>query len=136
MRSLCHILAMLVVACIDLSGQSLSKKFTRQQLQEDFTQLSGELRYGHPGWNLHINARQFDSASAALYRQIDRDMRLVDFYRIATQLTAAIRCGHTAIRLSPAMRTQVNIELKVFPYEVAIIDGKVFISSQATGQDL
>jgi hypothetical protein len=93
------------------------------KLRQDFRILRGALEEGHPGIYRYTSKpvldRRFDQAEKAL----DRPMNIYEFYRIVAPVVAAIKCGHTGVRVSPDL-TKGKPRL---PLVVRVLDGKIYV---------
>ena len=94
-----------------------------EKLREDFRILRGALEEGHPGIYRYtpkqVLDRRFDQAEKAL----DHPMNVYEFYRIVAPVVAAIKCGHTGVRVSPDL-TKGKPRL---PLVVRVLDGKIYV---------
>jgi C-terminal processing protease CtpA/Prc len=94
-----------------------------EKLREDFRILRGALEEGHPGiyryTTKQVLDREFDQAETAL----DHPMNVYEFYRIVAPVVAAIKCGHTGVRVPPDLaKGKPNL-----PLAVRVLDGKVYV---------
>src|SRR5262249_7941714 len=69
--------------------------------------------------------KRFDEAAKAL----DRPMTVYEFYRIVAPVVAAIKCGHTGVRVNPDL-AKGNVML---PLVVRVLDGKVYVLKDLSG---
>jgi C-terminal processing protease CtpA/Prc len=94
-----------------------------EKLREDFKILRGALEEGHPGIYRYtakqVLDRRFDQAEAAL----DHPMDVYEFYRIVAPVVAAMKCGHTGVRVSPDL---VKGKPRL-PLVVRVLDGKTYV---------
>src|SRR5215469_13134075 len=100
-----------------------------EKLREDLRILRGALEEGHPGIYRYtpkpVLDRRFDQAEKAL----DHPMSVYEFYRIVAPVVAAIKCGHTGVRVPPDL-TKGNVML---PLVVRVLDGKVYVLKDLSG---
>ena len=94
-----------------------------EKLREDFRILRDALEEGHPGIYRYtpkpVLDRRFDQAEKAL----DHPMSVYEFYRIVAPVVAAIKCGHTGVRVPPDL-TKGKPRL---PLVVRVLDGKIYV---------
>ena len=94
-----------------------------EKLREDFRILRGALEEGHPGIYRYtpkpVLDRRFDQAENAL----DHPMNVYEFYRIVAPVVAAIKCGHTGVRVSP----DLTKDKPRLPLVVRVLDGKIYV---------
>src|SRR5262249_21056177 len=93
-----------------------------EKLREDFRILRGALEEGHPGIYRYtpkqVLDRRLDQAEMAL----DHPMSVYEFYRIVAPVVAAIKWGHTGVRVPPDL-TKGKPRL---PLVVRVLDGKIY----------
>ena len=93
------------------------------KLREDLHILRRALEEGHSGVYRYTPKadldRQFDQAERAL----DRPMNVYEFYRVVAPAVAAVKCGHTGVRVPPMVSQQKHR----LPLSVRVLDGKVFV---------
>ena len=99
---------------------------TAQQLRADFQLARRALEESHGGIYRYTSKatldRVFDDAAAKL----DRPMDAADFHRILESAVAAVRCGHTAVILPPALQSAMEQAL-LLPLDVKLIGARVYI---------
>jgi hypothetical protein len=79
------------------------KQISAEALRTDFKQLYESLVNTHPGADRYVSLQELKSEYDRIARRIDRPMDLWEFYRIASELVAFVRCGHTHLEPSPEM---------------------------------
>src|SRR6516165_9249251 len=94
-----------------------------EKLREDLRILRGALEEGHPGIYRYtpkpVLDRRFDQAEKAL----DHPMSVYEFYRIVAPVVAAIKCGHTGVRVPP----DLDKGKPQLPLVVRVLDGKIYV---------
>ncbi len=77
------------------------KKFTRQELQSDYTLLRNILEQKHPSLYWYTSKDSMDFYFDSLYRAIPDSMTELQFgWNILAPLTQKIHCGHTSFGMS------------------------------------
>jgi hypothetical protein len=72
-----------------------------EQLREDFLILRRALEEGHPGIYRYTTRTELDKRFEEAEKALDRPMTVYEFYRIVAPVVAAIKCGHTGVRVNP-----------------------------------
>ena len=105
-------------------------------LKEDLKILRNALDEGHPGAYRYASRTEIDAAFARAAAKVTRPMTGIEFYRVVAPAIAAVKCGHTGVRVN-AMETA-----PVLPVEVRVLDGRVYVfrdyteSGKLTGAEL
>ncbi len=99
---------------------------TVPQLQSDFQLARRALEDAHGGIYRYTPKAQLDRVFAQAAAQLNQPMEAMAFQRILAPAVAALRCGHTAVLLSPLLRAELEQAL-LLPLEVKLVDGRVFI---------
>jgi hypothetical protein len=112
------------------SRDSGSEAQPPEKLREDFQILRRALEEGHSGVYRYTPKadldRQFDQAEKAL----DRPMNVYEFYRVVAPAVAAVKCGHTGVRVPPPISQQKPR----LPLSVRVLDGKVYVLRDLSGK--
>jgi hypothetical protein len=93
------------------------KKYSRQELQQDYTLLRNILEKKHPSLYWYTPKDSMDLYFAKYFRAIEDSMTEQQFgWKIIAPLTATIRCGHTSFGMSKAYNKWVrNKKIPSFP---------------------
>jgi hypothetical protein len=94
-----------------------------EKLREDLRILRGALEEGHPGINRYTTKQALDRLFDQAETSLDHPMNVYEFYRIVAPVVAAIKCGHTGVRVSPDL-TKGKPRL---PLVVRVLDGKIYV---------
>ena len=101
--------------------------FPADALREDLGTLWAVLDEGHGGLERYTPRdtlkRSFDETATRL----TEPMTELDFYRTILPLIAAIKDGHTSVRLSDAGRTAFLARPVFFPFELRFVAGRAYI---------
>ncbi len=86
-----------------------NKKFSRQQLQQDYTLLKNILEKKHPSLYWYTAKDSMDMYFTRYYNAIEDSMTEQQFgWKILAQLTDKIHCGHTSFGMSKAYNKWAN----------------------------
>jgi hypothetical protein len=118
-----------VVACLGLlavaenADDAGSRRVSPDKLHEDFRILRGALEEGHPGIYRYTPKAELDQRFDKAEKALDRPMDVYEFYRIVAPAVAALKCGHTSVRLNP----DSDKGKPVLPLAVRLLDGKLYV---------
>ena len=96
-------------------------------LQEDFRILRSALEEGHSGIYRYTPKPDLDRAFDRALQKLDHSMDALEFFRIAAPAVATVKCGHTSIAPPQTLTKELNTNLPLFPFDVRVLDGKVFV---------
>lgn len=119
-------LAMVLPLTSPLAAADLARKFSPQQLQEDFQIARRALEDGHPGLYRYTTKTEMDRIFDQAGRSLDHPMDFYEFYRVMALPIAAIKCGHTDVSIDPEVMTETE-RLPWFPFEVKVLERKAYI---------
>ncbi|MEM6843773.1 MAG: S41 family peptidase [Bacteroidota bacterium] len=106
----------------------LDKKFTTEELLEDFTVFRQSLEESHPGFYWFNTKAEMDSCFDQHLATIDHPMTEREFFPILSELTAQVNCLHTTIAPSETMGiVYFTDSLRYFPLDLKILDDKGYI---------
>lgn len=100
---------------------------TAEDAVADLAILRRVLQQGHPALYRYTSPASFDSAFAEVQRSLDASIPVEEFYRSLLPLVALVKCGHTHLNLSVALKTQVETDRPLFPAEVQVLGGVPYI---------
>ncbi len=103
------------------------KKFTVEQLQQDFQIFRNALEEGHAGLYRYTSKEEIDAHFASIEKQLDRPLTEYDFYRLLAPLIAHIHDGHTRISLSASLEDSLASQPLLFPFNLRFIDKKAYL---------
>ena len=115
---LLSLLILLLYSCAaSKKNYNLNKKYSRQQLQEDFSLLRNILEKKHPSLYWYTSKDSMDMYFDKYYRAIQDSMTEQQFgWKILAPLTDKIHCGHTSFGMSKAYnRWATNKRFPSFP---------------------
>ncbi|MDL2356357.1 MAG: S41 family peptidase, partial [Pseudomonadota bacterium] len=99
---------------------------TPPQLQADFQLARRALEETHGGIYRYSSKQDLDRVFDGAAAQLDHPMDELAFLRILAPAVAALRCGHTAVLLSPALQAQREHAL-LLPLDVKLVQGRLYI---------
>jgi hypothetical protein len=94
-----------------------------EKLREDFRILRGALEEGHPGIYRYTPKAELDKYFDQAEKALDRPMNVYEFYRVVAPAVAAVKCGHTGVRVNP----DLDKGKAVLPLVVRVLDGKLYV---------
>jgi hypothetical protein len=112
-------LLVLLSSCAISKRHSVSKKYSPQELQKDFSIFRQLLEEEHPGltWYTPADSMQYFFNLGA--SQLKDSMTEVEFRYLLSYITSKIKCGHTTVRSSKNfMRTNDTLRNRQFPLNI------------------
>jgi hypothetical protein len=138
-RSFLAALAVLILVVAGYPGptsqasEARGKTFPVGDLREDLRILWDVLDEGHGGFERYTPRetlkKTFDDASSRLTKPLTE----MEFYRLLLPLIAAIKDGHTSLRMSGPGQAELSSRPVFFPLELRFIDGKAFVFRNLSG---
>lgn len=129
--------AALLGACSSVKEYNFTiseKKHSVIALQQDVDLAYQILKDGHPGLYWYISKKQLDYKFDSLKNAIDQPLTTTQFYQKLSSVIAAVRCGHTALRLPSAVQKDKEAKEvaknKVYPlqqFSYAVADDKLVV---------
>ncbi|MCP4581142.1 MAG: hypothetical protein GY839_05955 [candidate division Zixibacteria bacterium] len=102
------------------------KIYEVEELQEDFNQMRQTLEENHCCLYEYTSKDTFDGLFARQYNLISKPMKLYEYYKILTPLTAKVGCGHTAVWM-PGSYWNLGYD-NLFPLRIRIIEDNVVVA--------
>jgi hypothetical protein len=113
-------------------GGAAAAPLTAQQLQADFQLTRRALEEAHGGIYRYTPKAQLDLIFDDAAARLNRPMEAQEFQSMLAQAVAALRCGHTAVLPSPALKAAMARAL-LLPLEVRLIKGRLYIERDFDG---
>lgn len=88
------------------------------KLKSELTFLFNTLKETHPALHRHTSSEALQQKFNSLQTQLKEGLTSFDFYRVAWELTAAVKCGHTRLRPPAELTAQLRATGKFFPLPV------------------
>jgi hypothetical protein len=101
--------------------------YAAAQLVEDFRILRSALEEGHSGIYGYTPKAELDLIFDRAEKALNRPMTCVEFYRLIAPVVAAVKCGHTSVRLPDTLQTGPTSKRPILPLQVKVFDGKVYV---------
>lgn len=111
------------------SSFNFNKKFTVAQLREDLKTLKDSLEIIHPALYRYADKRRLDAAFNAAGKLIDKPLTQAQFYGVTAPIISLIGDIHTTIEPSDETFNYLATQSELFPFDIRIIDKKVYIAS-------
>jgi C-terminal processing protease CtpA/Prc len=111
------------------SASAAPKVIPPEQLKEDFHILRQALEEGHPGIYRYTPKPEMDKRFEDAEKLLDKPMTAQEFFRIVAPVVAALKCGHTGVRMNP------DKNKKQLPLVVRVLDRKPFVLRDLSSAD-
>ncbi len=103
------------------------KKYSIQQLKEDFILLRTALEEAHAGLSYYSTKEEMDNLFDGVSKKLNHPMTEPEFYRHLAFLIAGINDGHTEIMHSPEYDAYLSSEAILMPFKLLFINGKAYL---------
>jgi hypothetical protein len=115
--------------CQEIQSQPFNpeKKFTVEQLTEDFLLFRSALEEGHAGLYRYTAKKELDIHFDMIEKGLNRSMTEYEFYRMLVPLIALIHDGHTRVNLSEALDNHLSNQPILFPFNLRILEKKAYL---------
>jgi C-terminal processing protease CtpA/Prc len=104
-------------------------KVPPEKLREDWRILRRALEEGHPGIYRYTPKSELDKRFDLAESALNRPMNVYEFYRVVSPAVAALKCGHTGVRVNP----ELDKGKPVLPLVVRVLSGKVYVVRDLSG---
>jgi len=114
-----------------------NKKYTKEQLQRDYTLLRNILEKKHPSLYWYTSKDSMDHYFTTYYNAIEDSMTELQFgWKIIAPLTDKIHCGHTSFGMSKAYNNWVrNKQIPSFPLFVKVWNDTMAVTGNLNRKD-
>jgi hypothetical protein len=119
--------AAFVLAAIARAQAPALPKIEPKLLQADLQIARMALEEGHSGIYRYTPKPELDRAFDDANKKLTQPMDALQFLRILAPVVAQIKCGHTSVRPPQKIAETLNQTVPLFPLDVALIDGKVYV---------
>ena len=120
-----------LIICATGFGQT----FTPTEIHADLAFLKERIEEIHPNPYKFIEQNRFQQIYDSLYRA-EKSLSVKQTFAHFLNLSGAIQCGHTSILVDERLIRPNNVNPKFLPIEVAIFDGKVYVSRNLSENNL
>ncbi len=135
---LCCLLILLLYSCtVTKKNYDPGNKFSRRELQEDFSLLRNILEKKHPSLYWYTSKDSMDMYFDKYYRAIEDSMTEQRFgWKILAPLTDKIHCGHTSFGMSKDFnRWAANKRFSSFPLAVKFWNDTLAVTGSLNRKD-
>ncbi|OEJ99916.1 S41 family peptidase [Roseivirga misakiensis] len=112
------------------------KTFSSDQLVKDFEVFRGSLEDFHAGLYWYTSKDELDQVFDDVHSTLNDSLSELEFFRKLTFVTSKIRCGHTVIRTSIPTRDHISQAGKLLPFEIKILNGKMYMLESRIDEEL
>ncbi len=119
-------IVMFLAGCgVSKSSFSPTKKYSLQQVENDYSIYQTMLQDSHPGLYWYTPKDSMDKYFREGAAQLKDSMTEPQFRRVLTWVTSKIHCGHTSLRFSkPYSKYLDTVRSKIFPLSMKVWSGK------------
>ncbi|HMP29937.1 MAG TPA: S41 family peptidase [Saprospiraceae bacterium] len=126
-------ISLLLLTSFNLNAQSnemlKERVFTKAQMIEDYTILYASLTNYHPAPFLYTPENEFKAFYENQKSNFPETLSEREFYVVAKQLIALVKCGHTVGKISPNWLKAMGEQPRLLPFTIKIIGEQVFINN-------
>ena len=112
------------------------KKYSIREQQEDLKVLRTSFEKIHPGLYWHLTKGEFEKEYDSLYHSINSEKTAYQYLDCIFTLLAKIRCTHTESNLSEQEAKFEKNNLPHFPFDVIVINSKLYIKDNYISDSL
>jgi hypothetical protein len=122
------LLCFLLTSCAPNAQQTNpEKEIDLSLLKTDFNIFRKTVEEAHPGIYWYTSKKEMDLYFDSVHASI-RPMNDIDFYKLMMKVVGQLRCVHTSVSLSPERERAAASGLKLLPFDVIMVNNKVYIS--------
>lgn len=126
----------LLSSCAVSKNYNPGKKFSAEQLQEDYRIFRGVLEESHPSLYWYTPKDSIDYYFEWGASRLTDSMQEYQFRNILTYVTSKIRCGHTSVRASKnAIRFSQRVRSYSFPLSIKTWGDTTIVTSNLNRKD-
>jgi hypothetical protein len=127
--------ATFALAAITWGQSSTLPKIEPKLLQADLQIARNALEEGHSGIYRYTPKSELDRAFDSANNKLTQPMDALQFLRILAPVVAEIKCGHTSVRPPKKIQEALIQTIPLFPFDVAILNGKVYVTREYQPND-
>jgi len=121
-----------MISCRTAAVHDVNRKFSAEELREDFTVLRNTLEANHPSLYWYTSKDSVDWYFDNVYSNITDSMTEEAFRNRVAWAISKIKCGHTSVRASKRYSNAVSrAQLPVFPLAIKAWDDSLVVLSSA-----
>jgi hypothetical protein len=107
-------------------GSVSEKKYSVEELQEDFSLLRTALEEGHAGLYFYSSPEDMDRLFDSMAEKLTKPMTEPEFHRFLAYVVARVNDGHTSIRSSATYQVYLNHQ-PLLPFNLRFIQNKAYL---------
>ena len=107
-----------------------SKKYSEQELKEDFQFWRSKLEKKHPLIYLYRSKKEVDSTFNTTYNSITASTSILEFYALLSKISSYLKDGHNGIVPTQPILDYVTFHPYLIPIEVALDDNDRLLVSK------
>ena len=100
------------------------RKFTPAELREDFSLMKEVFTTLHPALYEFNTKQNFARLLDSTYVELNKEMDVLEFYKMLSPIISKIGCGHTAVGLPDREENYIK---SFIPIKLKFLDGKAYI---------
>jgi Peptidase family S41 len=113
------------------AGYDPARKFSQQELRQDFAALRQVLEESHPGLYRYTPKKEMDADFERALQSIPTAMDEREFYGVVTSLLSQIKDGHTRVYLASDFRKFLDSSAKRIPLRVRMLNRRLYVLAGA-----
>lgn len=125
----------LLIYFLLICATGFGQTFSPTEIHADLAFLKERIEEIHPNPYKFIEQNRFQQIYDSLYRT-EKSLSVKQTFAHFLNLSGAIQCGHTSILVDERLIRPNNVNPKFLPIEVAIFDGKVYVSRNLSENNL
>ena len=124
-----------IISCGQSSADT-GKSFNPNELKADFKAFSDSMEAYHAGLYRYISKTDFHKLLDSASNELNRSMRLPDFYLLLRYLVSKVQDGHTSVNMPTSAANHFIANAKLFPFQLHFINDRAFISCKTPHETL
>ena len=100
------------------------RTFTPAELRKDFSLMKEVFTTLHPALYEYISKQNFERLLDSTYAELNKEMDVLEFYKMLSPIISKIGCGHTAVGLPDREENYIKSFL---PFKLKFLDEKAYI---------
>ncbi|MEQ8925822.1 MAG: S41 family peptidase [Fulvivirga sp.] len=116
-----------ILLLVTIGCESPAQKLSPEEYEEDIEYLKLNLEKYHAGLYLHQSKEEFNTISNRIASNYINGS-YVELVQNITALTAAVKCGHTRMRMPPAISDSIFSTFRYLPFNVKYLSDRLFIA--------
>ncbi len=124
-----HALAALavVLAAPTLPAQTGVRTLSPARMQSDLFHLTEVLESQHGGLRRYAAQETLDESFGAAFHAVERELSVLEFYRVLSEVVAGVHCGHTRLRMGAGDQNAVLSAKGLLPLQLHLVGERAWI---------